>query len=152
MISMKKNIVVLESDFNYADRDNIYTIHVNKNYTCRHDLGEYSIACDNYNDDSFIGIYNYIKDDFSEAEIDNIYEFHINQAINYIEEKNYKYDIEEINDIVVISYNNMNVLLKQVNYYSHDKYYSLVVMKEVLSKENNLNEFQNMVDSIQFLV
>ncbi len=151
VINLDKYKIVLKSDLVYSDRDNVFSINVNMNYTCRHDLGDYSLSCENKDDDSFIGVYSYHKNYISEGELSDIFDYHMEQTMDYIKEKNYDYTYEEKDNIIVFYYENMEIYMTQINYFNDNDYYSLIVMKELPNSENNLNNYLDLINSIYFL-
>ena len=151
IVEMEKEKIVLKTKYNYVDKNNLFTIMVDNQYTCYDDLGEYSVACENKHDDSFLGIYSYETSGFDDEELANILLFHINQSISYIEDNGYDYEVEELDNIVKIKYNDMVVLQKMENYIIGDSNYSLIIVKEVYDYDGNIQEFQNFIESIIFL-
>ncbi len=141
----------LKTIYNYADKSNTFTIDVDKNYVCGNNLEGYTLSCENNKDDSFIGIYLYEKESFSEGELDDIKSFHLEDILSIINENNYEYVVNNMDDLVKIDYNDMTVLIKQNNYINENKSYCLVIIKEVLDYEENINDFNRMIDTIRFL-
>ena len=146
-----KNFKVRDT-YAYVDKNNLFSINVNNNYTCNKDLGDYVIACENKDDDSFLGVYSYQKKKFSKGALDDIKNYHIEQTINYIKENDTVDDIEEINDLTVISYSNMKVIIKQVLYNKDNNSYCLVIIKEVNENNFDIINFEKSVQDIVFLV
>ena len=150
-VNKYKQNIILKDTYQYISKNKLFTINVDKSFSCTSDLGEYQISCDRTSDDSFLGIYSYEKEEFSEAELDDIKEFHINDTINVIEENDYEYEKEDINDIIKITYNNMEILLTQRNYFINNKQYSLIILKESPRYNENVNDFFKVIDTINFL-
>lgn len=150
-VNKYKQNIILKDTYQYISKNKLFTINVDKSFSCTSDLGEYQISCDRNSDDSFLGIYSYEKEEFSEAELDDIKEFHINDTINVIEENDYEYEKEDINDIIKITYNNMEILLTQRNYFINNKQYSLIILKESPRYNENVNDFFKVIDTIKFL-
>ena len=146
-----KNIKAREN-YVYVDKNNLFSINVNNNYTCNKDLGDYVIACDNKDDDSFLGVYSYKKKSFSKGTLDDIKNYHIEQTVKYIKEYETVDNIEEINDLTVISYSNMKVLIKQVLYNNDNTSYCLVIIKEVNKDNFDIINVEKTIQDIVFLV
>lgn len=146
-----KNIKAREN-YVYVDKNNLFSINVNNNYTCNKDLGDYVIACENKDDDSFLGVYSYKKKSFSKGTLDDIKSYHIEQTVNYIKENEKIDDIEEINDLTIISYSNMKVIIKQVLYTNDNDSYCLVIIKEINKDNFDIINFEKTIQDIVFLV
>ena len=152
MIELNHKNFKVRDTYAYVDKNNLFTINVNNNYTCNKDLGDYVIACENKDDDSFLGVYSYQKKSFSKGALDDIKNYHIEQTINYIKENENVDNIEEINDLTVISYSNMKVIIKEVLYNKNNTSYCLVVIKEVNENNFDIINFEKSVQDIVFLV
>ena len=144
--------VIINDNYVYAPVDKLFSINVSKDFRCNnHDIGDYVISCDKEDDDSFIGIYRYDVIDFEEEEILDILNFHLNQSLEYIKERGYKEEINKLNDIIEINYNDMVILLTQRNYVIENDKYSLIIIKEMPNKLENIDDFQKMIETIYFL-
>ena len=152
MMELNHRDFKVKDTYSYVDKNNLFSINVNNNYTCNKDLGDYVIACDNKDDDSFLGIYSYQKKSFSKGALDDIKNYHIEQTVNYIKEKETVDDIEKINDLTVISYSNMKVIIKEVLYNNDNTSYCLVIIKEVNKDNFDIINFEKSVQNIVFLV
>lgn len=154
-LNLDKENILIKDDFTYLSKDELFTIETSIDYSCDKTLGEYVVSCDNKLDDSFIGIYNYDYQDYSMGQLDEIYRFHLNQSKTYIKDAGYEY-IESLDeDIDILTYNNdMCVLMKKIDYdiNNDNEYdYRLIIIKEVLYNENMINDFNNLINSIQFV-
>lgn len=147
-----KNIV-LKNKYDYYAKNYLFSIDVNKNYSCNNDLGDYVIACDNSQDDSFLGIYSYKKSD-NDIDFDSLYKFHIDQSIGYIEENGYDYNIEYLSDMIKLNYldNQMSVIISKKYYQNEEDEFLLVIIKEVQNDYQNVIEFEKIIETINFLV
>lgn len=144
--------VVKKENYLYYSTNNLFSINVDLSFRCNEkNIGEYAVSCDRLQDDSFIGIYSYDISYDSEEEIEEKLEFHVNQTIDYIKEKNYEYEINNNGNIVEINYNENVVLITQENYILDEAKYSLVIMKEMPRDLISYEEYQKMIDSINFL-
>ena len=152
---LDKEKIVLNSNFTYLSNDGLFTIDVLEGYTCDKTLGDYVVACDNINDDSFLGVYSYNYQDYSLVQLDEVYLFHIEQTINYITDAGYSYEIMEDDDKVIFVYNeNMCIIVKKSDYdINYDKVndYRLVIIKEVSYHDNMIDDFNNLINSIRFV-
>ncbi len=146
-----KDDFILKDIFDYASKDNTFTIKIDGNYRCDSSLEGYSIACENNSNDSFIGFYTYQDENFNQGKLDDILSFHFEEILNIIKENNYESNIEYLDDCVKIEYNNMSVLLTQRNYIFPDKGYSLIIIMESKNKESNQEDLEKVIESIQFL-
>jgi len=149
----EKNIVV-NTNYTYLSKDGLFTIDVTKDYSCNKDMGEYVIACDRSGDDSFLGVYSYNYNDYSMGQLDDIDNFHLEQTKEYITEASFEYLEEVIDDVVVLSYSDMVILYKSIDYDidNDDNYdYRLIVIKEVLREDDVLLNFNELIDSIEFV-
>lgn len=149
--SLYLNSVIINENYSYTSSNNLIRMSVDKSFRCSSNIGDYIISCDRLEDDSFIGIYSYDITDYSEGDIKDIIDFHINQTIDYINENNYTYGIDNENQIIRIFYNDMVILITQNNYIVGDKKYSLIILKELPSNLLDLKEFEKMIESITFL-
>ena len=141
-----KNNVVINDRFSYTSIDKLFTINVSKDFRCnQNNIGDYVVYCDKLDDDSFIGIYDYNVTDYDDEEISDILDFHLKQTEEYIKEKEYVSEVKKIDDIFVINYNNMVILLSQNNYVTDDGNYSLIVIKEMPKELADIGEFQKMI-------
>lgn len=149
----KKNIVISEKYY-YRDKNNLFRIKIDTKYVCNNDLGDYKIACDNQNDDSFIGIYSYNYQEYTPAQLNEVDNFHLLQTESYIKEAGYEYSIIEDNDLKVIMYDeDMSVFYKAIDYdINNDQIndYHLIVIKEVLYTDNAIIEFNELINNIEF--
>lgn len=149
----KKNIVISEKYY-YRDKNNLFRIKIDTKYVCNNDLGDYKIACDNQNDDSFIGIYSYNYQEYTPAQLNEVDNFHLLQTESYIKEAGYEYSIIEDNDLKVIMYDeDMSVFYKVIDYdINNDQIndYHLIVIKEVLYTDNAIIEFNELINNIEF--
>ena len=148
-VNKEKDNIVLKKTFKFLDKNEEFTINVDNTYTCNNNLGDYAIACDRSVDDSFIGIYSYKEKEFSEAKLDVLKEYHFDEIVDIIEENGYETEIEEINEITLIKYSNMEVLFTQKQYYENEKVYSLIIIKECPSYDDNLKDFEKMIKTIE---
>lgn len=149
-----KNYVVINENYVQTASDNLFAISIDKTFRCNNqDIGDYVISCERLEDDSFIGIYSYDISYDNEEDIEEKINFHINQTIEYIEENGYTYEFIDTTDesIIQIDYNNMSILIKQNNYEIEDRKYSLIILKEVPKELIDYEEYQKMIDSINFL-
>lgn len=147
-----KNNVVINDRFIYTSVDKLFTINVSKDFRCnQNNIGDYVVYCDKLDDDSFIGIYSYNVTDYDDDEISDILEFHLKQTEEYIKEKEYVSEVKKINDIFVINYNNMIILLTEKNYVTENGNYSLIIIKEMPKELEDIEEFQKMIETIYFL-
>ena len=146
-----KNKIVLKDTFEYADKSNKFTIKINKDYRCDSKLEGYVIACDNLINDSFIGIYSYEDNNFNQGKIDDILSFHFEKILNVIKENNYESNIEYLDNLVRISYNDMVILLTQRNYFFKDNGYSLIIISESKDYPDNIKDFENVIETIEFI-
>ena len=147
-----KSMVVINDNYIYESTNKLFTIGVSKDFRCfSNDVGDYVIFCDRLDDDSFIGIYSYDVTDFSEQELTDILSFHINQTLEYIEEKGYESELVEEEDIIKIYYQNMIIMITQRNYINNDTNYSLIISKEMPKESANKEEFEKMIETIEFL-
>ena len=147
-----KNNVVINDRFIYTSVDKLFTINVSKDFRCnQNNIGDYVVYCDKLDDDSFIGIYSYNVTDYDNDEISDILEFHLKQTEEYIKEKEYVSEVKKINDIFVINYNNMIILLAEKNYVTENGNYSLIIIKEMPKELEDIEEFQKMIETIYFL-
>ena len=149
--SLNKENIILNTTYSLMDRNKRFAIPVTNNYTCTNDLGDYVISCDNNSNDSFLGIYSYNNKSFNQGEFDNILLYHMDLVFQYIEEKGYSYDIVETEDLVSITYNDMVVMIKEKVYNVKDESNCLIIIMEVPIKNQNIEEFENIIKSIQFL-
>jgi len=148
-----KNIL-FTNKFTYLSKDELFTINIDRDYTCKRDMGDYVIACDNNNDDSFLGIYSYKYSKYSLGQLDQVFKFHLNQTKNYISEAGFDFSEVIVNDITILSYDDMDILLTYIDYdINFDGFndYRLILFKEVLSNEKELDEFNNFISSIRFV-
>ena len=141
----------LNNIYNFVDKNRTFTIYVDNSFNCNNDLGEYAIACERSIDDSFIGIYHYQKESFSEGEFDDIKEFHLEQTLDILEENNYTYEMDEVNNSVLIKYNEMNIWFDVELYNIDNQMNILVIVKEGPEDLNNYLSFQKMVETIEFI-
>ena len=147
-----KNNVVINDRFIYTSVDKLFTINVSKDFRCnQNNIGDYVVYCDKLDDDSFIGIYSYNVTDYDDDEISDILDFHLKQTEEYIKEKEYVSEVKKINDIFVINYNNMIILLTEKNYVTENGNYSLIIIKEMPKELEDIEEFQKMIETIYFL-
>ncbi len=147
-----KGNVMIKEDYVYTSSNDLFSINVSKNFRCSNDnIGDYVIFCDKLDDDSFIGVYSYDIKDYSESEISDILSFHLEQTLTYIKENGYTEDIKKYDDIIEINYSNMVILLTQKNYLLNDEKYSLVIIKEMPKKLNDIEVFKKMIATIKFL-
>ena len=147
-----KNNVVINDRFIYTSVDKLFTINVSKDFRCnQNNIGDYVVYCDKLDDDSFIGIYSYNVTDYDDDEISDILDFHLKQTEEYIKEKEYVSEVKKINDIFVINYNNMIILLAEKNYVTENGNYSLIIIKEMPKELEDIEEFQKMIETIYFL-
>ena len=142
---------ILKETFDYVSKDNIFTIKIDKNFRCDSTLEGYSIACENNNNDSFIGIYTYEDNNFNQGKLDDILSFHFEEILNVVKENNYESNIEYLDNCVKINYNNMTILLTQKNYFFEDMGYSLIIIMEIRNNESSIEDFEKVIESIQFL-
>ena len=152
MIELNHKNFKVRSEYAYVDKNKVFSININNNFTFNNNLGDYVIACDNKEDDSFLGIYSYQKKSFSKGALDDILDYHVEQTVNYIEEYEYVANIEKENDLTIISYNNMKVLIKQIVYEKNNQSYCLVIVKEVNEDDLDMLDFEKSVENISFLV
>lgn len=148
-----KNISV-STTFKYLSNNKLFTINVTKDYRCNNDLGDYVVSCDNNSDDSFIGIYSYNYTEYTPAQLDDIYNFHLEQTKEYINEAGYEYEEIIVEELVILKYDNMNVLYMGIDYDTNNDLindYRLIVIKEVLDYENVINDFNKLLNSIEFI-
>lgn len=154
LLNAYKNYTVFNEHYVYYPKDSLFSIDVDKSFRCNNkDIGDYVISCDRLEDDSFIGIYSYdISYDKEEDILDKL-EFHIKQTIDYIENNGYIYEIvNNGNDnIVQIDYDINSILITQRNYEIDSNKYSLIIMKEVPKELVDYEEYQKMIDSVNFL-
>ena len=150
-ILSNKDKIVLKDTFKYSDKNNNFTIRINENYRCNNDIEGYVIACDNIKNDSFIGIYSYEDNNFTQGKLDDILSFHFEEILNVIKENNYDGNIEYLDNYVKISYNDMVVLLTQRNYFFKDSGYSLIIIKESRDYSDNIKDFENVIETIEFI-
>lgn len=145
----------LPTDTTYLSKNNLFTIDVTFDYVCNDEMGDYVVACDNHNDDSFLGVYSYEYSKYSLGQLDDMYYFHLNQTKEYIE--NALYDYEEFidDDMVILTYNeDICVLFKSIDYdvdNDNNYDYRLIVIKEVSYYPDMINDFNSLVNSIQFV-
>ena len=50
--------IKIKDTYSYVDKNQLFSIDVNNSFVCNNNLGDYVIACENQEDDSFIGVYN----------------------------------------------------------------------------------------------
>ena len=148
-----KNILV-NTNYTYLSKNDLFNIKVTKDYSCNKDMGEYVISCDKEEDDSFLGIYSYSYKDYSMGQLDDIYYFHLEQTKDYIKEADYEYTEELGDKIVVLKYSDMVVLYKGIdcdidNDGNYD--YRLIIIKEVPEHDDVIKEFDELVNSIEFV-
>lgn len=149
LTNYNKNFKINEK-YTYADKLNIFTIDVDKNYLCNNNLGEYDLTCEDNNTDSFIGIYLYERDNYSYKDLEKILSFHQDQTISYIKENNYDYRLSQ-SKYRIIKYNDMIVYLDAKYYHELDSTYYLIIIKETKSYHDNEKDFDNLVQSIKFI-
>lgn len=142
----------INENYVYKSKNNLFSIKVDSTFRCNNgDIGDYVISCDRLEDDSFIGVYSYDVSLEDEEEIKEKIDFHVKQTIDYIEEKGYTYEMNTHDNTVEILYNDNIVLITQNNYMLDDTKYSLIIMKEMPKEYINYEEYQKMIDSINFL-
>lgn len=145
--------IIIKDNFDYLFDNDQFKVHIDFNYICQQDKGDYRLFCDNNLDDSFIGIYSYDMDNYSDSELLKAYKFHIDQTKEYIIEAGYTF-IEELNDdIIVLTYNDkMQVYIKYTEYdinNDNSNDISLIVIYELAKDDNNINRFNNLINSIK---
>ena len=150
-IMKEKDKFIIKDTFDYADKNNEFTIKINSDFRCDSTIEGYAIACENNKNDSFIGIYSYKDNNFNQGKLDDIMSFHFEEILDVIKENNYESNIDYIDKYVKINYNNMSVLLTQRNYFFSDNGYSLIIIMESESSEENITDLENVIESIQFL-
>lgn len=147
-----KNTIVINENYVYISQNRLFSLNVDASFRCSSgDIGDYVVACDRLDDDSFVGIYSYDVSYDSDEKLVEKLEYHVKQAILYIEENGYTYVINRDDKLVRIEYNNNIILISQNNYLVDDVKYSLIVMKEMPREYINYEEYQKMIDSISFL-
>ncbi len=151
IILNNKNKIVLKEVFKYSDKNNIFSIRINKDYRCDSKLEGYAIACDNIKNDSFIGIYSYEDNNFNQGKLDDILSFHFEEVLSVIKENNFESSIEYLDNYVKIKYNDMAVLLTHRNYFFKDNGYSLIIIKESKDYPDNIKDFENVIETIEFI-
>ena len=142
---------VLKDTFDYSDKNNVFTIKIDKDYRCDNNLEGYVFACENNKNDAFIGVYSYEDANFNQGKLDDIMSFHFEDVLRVINENNYESSIEYLDNYVKINYSDMEVLLTQRNYFFPDKGYSLIIIMESSIKDSNINDLENIIETIQFL-
>ena len=140
--------IIINPNIDYYDKDYLFRIRLNSNYSCLNDLGEYKISCEK-NDDSFIGIYNYKASEVDSANFNDIYEFHVDQSISYILEEGITYQKDNIDSIDIITYNDMYILISRRVYKTLNDHYMLIFIYEGTG-EYNLDSYNNLLDTIVF--
>ncbi len=146
-----KVYVVIDENYIHYSSNKLFSINVDKTFRCNEDdMGEYVIACDRLEDDSFIGIYSYDITNEDEYDINDKFEFHLGQVLEYIEESGNTYEVYNDDAIVRIEYGENVVLMTQSNYLLTDSRYSLIIMKEMPKEYLSVEEYQKMIDSISF--
>jgi len=151
LLKYYRQTFAISENYVYIAKNGLFKLNVSRDYRCDNNMGDYVVSCDNLEDDSFLGIYSYDVSDYEDEDINDIMDYHINQILNYISEDGYEADIDYANDIVVINYQKMTILLSQNNYFFNDKKYSLIIMKELKSELSNLLDYQKIIESIKFL-
>ena len=147
-----KNSVVLNENYVTYSTNNLFSIDVDASFRCKKDnIGDYVISCERLEDDSFIGIYSYDISYDDEDEIIEKLDFHVQQTIDYIKEKKYEYEINNSDNIIEISYKDNTILITQSNYIVDENKYSLIIIKEMPKYYISYDEYQKMIDSIEFL-
>lgn len=152
MLNINKRDLVLVSTYDLMDKNKNFTMKINNNFVCTNKLGDYVISCDDNSTDSFIGIYSYKKYSFSQGELDDIMDHHLEETIKYIKEKNYTYEVERINNFIRVTYNNMVVLMERKMHVSNNNTYCLVIIHETSQENENIIDFENSIENIEFLV
>ena len=149
--SVYLNKVDVKEHFTYTSKNNLIKIDVDKSFRCNNNTGDYIVSCDREEDDSFIGIYYYDTTDYSEGKIRDIFDYHLEQIVEFIEDEGYDYKIESSDEIIRVYYNDMVVLLSQNNFIVGDGKYTLIVLKEAPIKLMDEEEYQKMIESVEFL-
>ncbi len=146
-----KDDIILRDIYGYSDKNNEFTINIDSNYRCDRNLEGYAIACENLKNDSFIGIYSYKDKRFNQGKLDDIMSFHFEDIIKVIKDSGYESNVEYLDKYTKVNYNDMNVLIAQRNYFFPDNGYSLIFIMESSNKEDNVNDLEKVIESIQFL-
>lgn len=146
-----KDSIILKDIYGYSDKNNEFTINIDSNYRCDKNLDGYVIACENLMNDSFIGIYSYKDKHFNQGKLDEIMSFHLEDIVNVIKENGYEINVDYLDKYTIINYNDMNVLLAQRNYFFPYNGYSLIFIMEASDNDDNINDLENIIESIQFL-
>ena len=148
-----KEHIIIKDHFDYLFDNNQFKVHINYNYICQQDKGDYRLFCDNTKDDSFIGIYSYYMDNYSDEELIKAYKFHVDQTKDYIKEAGYLYNEELIEDNIVLTYNDkMQVFIKYTEYdldNDNNNDICLIIIYELPINEDNINRFNSFVNSIR---
>ena len=147
-----KSPVSTNEHYIYYSKNKLFTINVDTSFRCnKEDIGDYVISCDRLVDDSFIGIYSYDVTKEDNDEIEEKLDFHLEQTLDYINENNSKYYINNKDDIIEINYGENTIFITQSNYLIDNKKYSLIIIKEMPREYMDYDEYQKMIDSIEFL-
>ncbi len=149
-----EDYVVINENYVHRSANNLFAINIDKTFRCSNrDIGDYVISCDRLSDDSFIGIYSYDITEESEEDIEDKLDFHVGQTIDYIEESGYKYELVDNEDetITQIDYNDNIILITQRIYDVGIRKYSLIILKEVPKDLVDYEEYQKMIDSVNFI-
>ncbi len=145
--------ISLKDTFAYSDRQYLFTIDINKDFNCSRVLGEYSLVCENESKDSFLGIYTY-EGKKSEAEIDDIMDFHLEQTISYMEEKDYEYQENNLEEFKILKYNDMykdmEIILTSRIYLLDDKEYMLIFVYECPIHDHDIYDLENIMETVKF--
>ena len=147
-----KSPISTNEHYIYYSKNKLFTINVDTSFRCnKEDIGDYVISCDRLVDDSFIGIYSYDVTKEDNDEIEEKLDFHLEQTLDYINENNSKYYINNKDDIIEINYGENTIFITQSNYIIDNKKYSLIIIKEMPREYMDYDEYQKMIDSIEFL-
>ena len=152
MLNINRRDLVLKSTYDLLDKNKEFSMKINSRFACTNKLGDYVISCDDNSTDSFIGIYRYKKNSFSEGELDDIMDYHLEETIKVIKEKNYTYNVEKINNFIRVTYNDMVVLIERKMHMSNNNTYCLVIIHETSQENENIIDFENNIENIEFLV
>lgn len=147
-----KNAVSINEHYVSYSTNKLFSIDIDASFRCKkEDIGDYVMSCDRLLDDSFIGIYSYDVTDEDEEDISDKLDFHLNQTLDYIEENNYEYEVNNNGNIIEINYHDNTILITQNNYMFDNNNYSLIIIKEMPKEYISYDEYQKMIDSIEFL-
>lgn len=150
LVNGYSSMIKIDDNYTHADKRNLFTIDVDKNFVCNNDLGEYDLTCEDNNNDSFIGVYLYERDNYSKSDLKDILDFHLEQTLSYIKENNYEYRLQN-GKYTVIKYDDMTIYLKGNVYQDEETVYYLIIVKETKTYQDNQKDFDKLISSIKFI-